>query len=384
MFHDGTEFQADAVKANFDRVTNKENALRRYSLYNNIAKTEVVDPYTARITLRKPFSAFINQLAHPAGVMICPKALAAYPFVKTVLPMDAFARCWIQEEMLFNAIGDALPQDQRSAYRTLQSVWRRSRQAAYASSVDAMARHIWHALAAHMPLETPSLRERAITVGQRFGFFKDEHNAVADAQAALASQAADSFCSLTARLIEINGLHGSGVSKEIFRRMKTDWDLAVYSMDPQSAAAIGTGIGAAFAAAGLAVDLSSAGLTLGLGTLVGGLIGAVSGIGAAHAYNLTRQKAGADLTWSSQAVSGFLLETILLYLAVAHFGRGRGDWEESESPEFWKKAVSDAIAKSNIPLNDIRKLAPNAGVNALLQPIDAILKRVFELLYPPE
>ena len=65
----------------------------------------------------------------------------------------------------------------------------------------------------------------------------------------------------------------------------------------------------------------------------------MSGIGAAHAYNLTRQKAGADLTWSSQAVSGFLLETILLYLAVAHFGRGRGDWEESESPEFWKKAV---------------------------------------------
>ena len=78
-FHDGSEFQADAVKANFDRVTNKANALRRYSLYNNIAKTEVVDPYTAKITLKKPFSAFINQLAHPAGVMICPKALAAYP-----------------------------------------------------------------------------------------------------------------------------------------------------------------------------------------------------------------------------------------------------------------------------------------------------------------
>ena len=78
-FHDGTEFQADAVKANFDRVTNKANALRRYSLYNNIAKTEVVDPYTVRITLKKPFSAFINQLAHPAGVMICPKSLEKYP-----------------------------------------------------------------------------------------------------------------------------------------------------------------------------------------------------------------------------------------------------------------------------------------------------------------
>ena len=52
-FHDGTDFKADAVKANLDRVTNPDNKLKRYGLYNNnIAKTEVVDDYTARITLR--------------------------------------------------------------------------------------------------------------------------------------------------------------------------------------------------------------------------------------------------------------------------------------------------------------------------------------------
>ena len=78
-FHDGTEFQADAVKANFDRVTNKANALRRYTLYYNIAKTEVVDPYTVRFTLHKPFSAFINQLGHASGAMICPSAIKKYP-----------------------------------------------------------------------------------------------------------------------------------------------------------------------------------------------------------------------------------------------------------------------------------------------------------------
>ena len=78
-FHDGTEFQADAVKANFDRVTNKANALRRYTLYYNIAKTEVVDPYTVRFTLHTPFSAFINQLAHASGAMICPSAIQKYP-----------------------------------------------------------------------------------------------------------------------------------------------------------------------------------------------------------------------------------------------------------------------------------------------------------------
>ena len=78
-FHDGTDFKADAVKANLDRVTNPDNKLKRYGLYNNnIAKTEVVDDYTARITLKTPFSPFINQLAHPSTVMISPAALKQY------------------------------------------------------------------------------------------------------------------------------------------------------------------------------------------------------------------------------------------------------------------------------------------------------------------
>jgi len=77
-FHDGTDFNAEAVKANFDRVTNPDNKLKRYALYSNIAKTEVVDPYTAKITLKTPFSAFINNLAHPSGVMISPAALKQY------------------------------------------------------------------------------------------------------------------------------------------------------------------------------------------------------------------------------------------------------------------------------------------------------------------
>src|SRR5215831_15995053 len=45
-FHDGTDFKADAVKACLDRVTNPDNKLKRYGLYNNnIAKTEAVDDY---------------------------------------------------------------------------------------------------------------------------------------------------------------------------------------------------------------------------------------------------------------------------------------------------------------------------------------------------
>jgi len=77
-FHDGTEFGADAVKVNLDRVTNPDNRLKRFNLFSNIARTEVVDPQTVRITLKKPFSAFVNVMAHPSAVFISPAALKKF------------------------------------------------------------------------------------------------------------------------------------------------------------------------------------------------------------------------------------------------------------------------------------------------------------------
>ncbi|MET0185633.1 MAG: glutathione ABC transporter substrate-binding protein GsiB [Achromobacter sp.] len=77
-FQDGTDFNAEAAKVNYDRVSNPENRLARYTQFNRVAKTEVVDANTIRITLKEPFSAFINALAHPAAMMISPAALKQY------------------------------------------------------------------------------------------------------------------------------------------------------------------------------------------------------------------------------------------------------------------------------------------------------------------
>ena len=77
-FQDGTDFNAEAVKANLDRASNPDNHLKRYNLFKYIASTEAVDPTTVKITLKQPFSAFINNLAHPAAVMISPAALKKY------------------------------------------------------------------------------------------------------------------------------------------------------------------------------------------------------------------------------------------------------------------------------------------------------------------
>lgn len=74
-FHDGTDFNAKAVKVNLERVLDKSNGLARYNQFSRIKRVEVVDPLTVKIVLKKPFSALINALAHPAAMMISPTAL---------------------------------------------------------------------------------------------------------------------------------------------------------------------------------------------------------------------------------------------------------------------------------------------------------------------
>ncbi len=74
-FHDGSDFDAAAVKVNFDRLANPDNRLKRHSLLAMVKQTEVVDPYTVRLHLDKPFGALINNLAHPGAMLHSPKAL---------------------------------------------------------------------------------------------------------------------------------------------------------------------------------------------------------------------------------------------------------------------------------------------------------------------
>jgi glutathione transport system substrate-binding protein len=74
-FHDGTDFNAEAVKFVIDRVLNQDNKLLRYNQFNRVAKVEALNPTTVRFTLKEPFGPFINSLAHASAAMISPAAL---------------------------------------------------------------------------------------------------------------------------------------------------------------------------------------------------------------------------------------------------------------------------------------------------------------------
>ena len=47
--------------------------------------------------------------------------------------------------------------------------------------------------------------------------------------------------------------------------------------------------------------------------------------------------------WSDEFFECLVRLALLRYLAVAHFGRGRGDYQESEHPDFWQEAVAEVV-----------------------------------------
>lgn len=75
-FHDGTAFDAEAVRANFARVLDPSAAHKRLSLFTMIDRVEVVDPLTVRIVTKYEFGAFEPTMAHVSAAIVSPAVAA--------------------------------------------------------------------------------------------------------------------------------------------------------------------------------------------------------------------------------------------------------------------------------------------------------------------
>jgi hypothetical protein len=85
------------------------------------------------------------------------------------------------------------------------------------------------------------------------------------------------------------------------------------------------------------------GLTLGGGALLGAIVGALTMAGAAWGFNTTTDRNHPTVQFAPAFLRTLTVSGILRYLAVAHFGRGRGNFIEGEAPPFWQAAVEEAL-----------------------------------------
>lgn len=75
LFHDGTKFDAKAVKANFDYYMAESTGAIFATELAEVKDVEVVDDKTVQVNLSKPSANFLTDLTNYSGLMIAPSAL---------------------------------------------------------------------------------------------------------------------------------------------------------------------------------------------------------------------------------------------------------------------------------------------------------------------
>lgn len=74
-FHDGTPFDAEAVKFNLERVNSEKSVIKDLE---NIESIEVIDPVTVQINLKEMDSSILTMFADRGGAMLSPTAVEKY------------------------------------------------------------------------------------------------------------------------------------------------------------------------------------------------------------------------------------------------------------------------------------------------------------------
>ncbi|BAL97685.1 GTPase domain-containing protein [Rubrivivax gelatinosus] len=328
----------------------------------------------------KPVVVLLNQLGAPrapeleaAEVERWRSRLAGQAPVHAVLPMDAFARCWVQEGVLLGAIAAALDGEARAAASRLAAAWAATRRASFDAAVGELAASLARIASARAPLADG-------------GWLSRRQDADA-ARRALADMLDTEVRASTGRLLALHGLDGRA-EREILDRVAAQVELHARVGEGRAALVGGVLSGAL---AGLKADLATGGLTMGGGMLAGGLLGALGAAGIARGLNVVRGTDRGFAGWSAEAMAPLAEAALLRYLAVAHFGRGRGEWAQGEAPPHWRAVVAEALAAQAPALDALWAARSTRHDNAgeaealaagLRAPLAAALRAVLERLYP--
>jgi hypothetical protein len=339
----------------------------------------------------KPVLLLLNQLGPPkpsveeeSELERWRSHLAPLGLVRAVLPLDAFARCWVQEAVLLDAVEKVLPEDKRAPFARLVSQWKTDNIGTFQAAMSVLAAQLAAAARARAPVQESAPAGRKERLLRAIGLDRKAEDAARNAAVdALGRRMEQDTRQATQELIALHRLDGDATGI-VLERMREHFASRI-PLDERRAAAWGGIVSGALG--GLAGDLAAGGLTLGAGMIAGGLLGAFGGAGLARGYNLVRGADHASVGWGPPALDALTAAAILRYLAVAHFGRGRGRYVEGEAPAFWQEEVAKTIAEHREVLHALwESAAHNEDESALPQHLATVLAetaaQVLDRLYP--
>jgi hypothetical protein len=331
--------------------------------------------------LGKPVLVLLNQTGiegpSPEEIEHWRSFLADQAVVRAVLPLDAFARCWVQETVLMDTIAPLLREEKHAAFEELRQAWHRRNLTAFEDGMRLLADLLTSAVLDGAEVRAESLLEK-IGIG-RSEINREYH----DARQALAARLAERMERVTDGLILLHGLEGkagaptaSALGAAFHRSERVSENIW---------GALGGFAGGAMG--GLIADLKMGGMSFGGGALIGGLASGLTTYAVIRSYNLVR---GGDdrLHWSREHFREQTRLALLCYLAVAHFGRGRGPWHEGEQPARWRALVERLVEDEKEAVEHIWKLGieKHAMPETVVREAHRLVKRLCQAalreLYP--
>jgi len=345
--------------------------------------------------LGKPVILLLNQLGPPRDSAHLQTELqqweaqaAHYPCVRAVLPFDAFARCWVQEGTLLDHVQRVLPTGKQASFERLREAWKQRNLTIFEQSMQTLAHQIAVIAIDSEPIVDLDLRGKARAwIGALTGGRERDDAELQRAQGILASRLDAQVRAATKELVCLHGLSGTA-TEEVLQQLGRKFSVH-RPADADKASVIGGLVSGALG--GLAADLGAGGLTFGAGALIGGVLGAVGARGIARAYNLARGSQDGTVRWSTEFLDSRLAAALMRYLAVAHFGRGRGDFVGGLAPAHWQEAVNEAVQVRRARLQSVWATARAADADssnidttaaALLPIVAASAREVLSHLYP--
>lgn len=303
--------------------------------------------------------------------------LKTYDFVRAVLRLDAFARCWVQEDRLMETLAPLLSKEKAEPFKHLKRAWRARNVDVFRKSGRVLSELLTAAVVDGVEVRSETLLER-VGIGR-----SDLNKEYQDAREKLATQLADRITAATNALIRLHGLEGEAA--RAMRALAKDQFHSPQLVPEAIWSVVGSVAGGAMG--GLIADLKMGGMTFGGGALVGGIAAGLGAYALIKSYNLVR---GNDhrLHWSREHFREQVRLAMLTYLAVAHFGRGRGEWQETAEPAHWNQVVDQVMQEHGDGVDRLWKegvekgAMPDALSKSALPLVTDCLSCVLARLYP--
>ena len=329
--------------------------------------------------LGKPVVVLLNQLGPPrpdaqeqAEQARWKDYLDQFGIVRDVLALDAFARCWVHEDVFYDRIARLVDEAKRPGYARLLATWQEANLKRLHESLHLGAAQVAAAARDSQAIEAEGKGNLFKSALKAVGLGKDEQKRQDAAMATLVERLNRRIAETTAALLRLHRVD-PGEAGRINARVRDHFAVRA-PVDKTQAGLLGAVVSGA--ATGLSADLMAGGLTLGGGALLGALVGGLTMAGAAWGFNTTTERDRPSVQFADPFLRTLLVGAVLRYLAVAHFGRGRGQFVEGEAPAFWQTEVEAALARRETDPARLWKSVRDAADD------DAAAQRVLEVLGP--